>query len=83
MVLEKFDKRDVARRPKAEDEGEAHPARSNRQLAAVSELCECIVRPGRAGAAPRYRYRARTQHANAPNAGERKTRSAAQNVNIS
>ncbi len=42
VVLEKFDKRDVARRPKAEDEGEAHPARSNRQLAAVSELCECI-----------------------------------------
>ena len=46
VVLEKFDKRDVARRPKAEDEGEARPARSNRQLAAVSELCGCIEEAG-------------------------------------
>ena len=46
VVLEEFDKREIAKRPKTEDDGEAHPARSNRQLAAVSELCECVAEAG-------------------------------------
>jgi hypothetical protein len=43
VVLEKFDKREIAKRPKTEEDGQSQPARSNRQLAAVSELCECVA----------------------------------------
>jgi len=49
VVLEKFDLRDVAERPQTgEDSAENEMARSNRQLAAISELRGCLL-----NAAPR------------------------------
>jgi hypothetical protein len=46
IVIEKFDKRRVAKRPNTEDNGQGQTARSNRQLAAVSVLCESIEQAG-------------------------------------
>ena len=43
VVLEEFDKREIVKRPKTEEDGQSQPASSNRQLASVSELCECVA----------------------------------------
>ena len=83
VVLEKFDKRDVARRPKTEDEGEARPARSNRQLAAVSELCGCIEEAGTSRGRTVVQVPCANSTRECPECGRVEDRRAAENVNIS
>ena len=82
VVLEKFDKRDVARRPKAEDEGEAHPARSNRQIAAVSELCECIEQAATSRGRGAVQVPCENSTRECPVCGRIEDRKAAEAVNI-
>lgn len=51
IVLEKFDLRDLARRPRPEEAAVNETARSNRQLAAVGELRRTVVQAAAMGGA--------------------------------
>lgn len=80
IVLEKFDKRAIARRSRAEDGAENETARSNRQLVATSVLVGSIELTGKSRGRDVVKLSAKDTTRTCPNCGRVEARDAAATI---